>query len=423
MVGDLQQKESIEIQKKEDWKIAFGAALAMVAGNAPISLFSFGALIKPLQAQHGWDRAQVSLAPSLAALFATIWIPFLGAAIDRWGLKRVMIPGILAYALNLALIGQAAALPVFIALIALTGITGAVQTAVGYAKSVASHFESHRGLALGIAMAGVGVGTAIMPLYIQTVLSRFGLAYAYPSLALVVLVLALPSVIFLVQEPYNPALRVAGAATAMVPGVTLHEALRSRVFWLLGASVLSVSTVTTGVLVHIVPLVTDHGMSPGDAAKVMGAAGAATIVGRLLTGFLVDRIFAPMVGSAVFLTAVVGLYLLVTGASPVAGAVLIGFATGTEVDLIGYLVSRYFGMKRFGQIYGYIFAAFGLGASAGPFLVGTLFTAEGGYNLAFSIFAVLLVFASGMMLCLGRFPDHEEGAISTSGARPRTSTA
>jgi MFS family permease len=410
MVADLQQEELTEIRAKEDWKIAFGAALGMMAGNAPISLFSFGALIKPLQAQHGWDRAQVSLAPSLAALFATIWIPFLGAAIDRWGLKRVMVPGILAYALNLALIGQAAELPVFIALVALTGITGAVQTAVGYAKSVASHFESHRGLALGITMAGTGLGTAILPLYIQSVLSRFGLAYAYPSLALVVLVLALPSVIFFLREPNNPVPRSAEAAPDTVPGATLHEALRSRVFWLLAASVLSVSTVTMGVWVHIVPLLTDHGMSPGDAAKIMSAAGAATIAGRLLTGFLVDRIFAPMVGATIFLTTVMGLYLLVTGASPVAGAVLVGYATGTEVDLIGYLVSRYFGMKRFGQIYGYIFAAFGLGASAGPFLAGTL-AAERGYSLVFSIFAVLLVFASGLMLCLGHFPAGEAEGI------------
>lgn len=392
------------IRAKEDWKIAFGAALGMAAGNAPISLYSFGALMKPLQAQYGWDRAQVSLAPSLASLCTTIWIPFLGAAIDRWGLKRVMVPAILAYALNLALIGQAAELPVFITLVALAGITGAVQTPIGYSKSVTSHFDTHRGLALGITMAGTGLGIALLPLYVQSVLSRFGLAYAYPSLALVVLVLALPSVIFFVREPGDPVPRGAEAAPDTIPGATLREALRSRVFWLLAASVLLVSTVTVGVMVHIVPLLTDHGMSPGNAAKVMSAAGAATIAGRLLTGFLVDRIFAPVVGATIFLTTVVGLYLLVTGASPVVGAVLVGLAIGTEMDLVGYLVSRYFGMKRFGQIYGYIFAAFGVGASAGPFLAGTL-VAGRGYGLVFSIFAVLLVFASGMMLSLGRFPD------------------
>ena len=128
-------------------------------------------------------------------------------------------------------------------------------------------------------------------------------------------------------------------------------------------------------VVHTVPLLTDKGYSPEAAAALMIAVGLSTMAGRLLSGYLVDRIFAPFVAAFFFLLPCLGIYLLDSTISPVAGIISLGLASGTEIDMIGFLTSRYFGMKRFGQLYGYLFASFVVGSAVGPYYDGPGFRA------------------------------------------------
>ena len=120
-----------------------------------------------------------------------------------------------------------------------------------------------------------------------------------------------------------------------------------------------------GSAAHIVPLLTDHGLSRATAAATLGIFGLATMTGRLLAGFLVDRVFASYVATLFFLAPIAGFAFLAsaTGMPPAIGVVLMGMGLGTEIDLIAFLVTRYFGQRAFGQIYGCFFMIFGLGSS------------------------------------------------------------
>jgi len=156
--------------------------------------------------------------------------------------------------------------------------------------------------------------------------------------------------------------------------------------------------------------------------------GLGTLAGRLVSGYLVDRFFAPYVAVAFFLLGAVGIGLLTSGAgglAPMCGIVFLGIAAGTEIDMIGFLTSRYFGLRHFGQLYGYIFAVFSAGAALGPYVLGVCFDRFHSYNNALFGYVGLLVFASALMAILGSyaFPvEKTEAATAIAPATAKTAT-
>jgi predicted MFS family arabinose efflux permease len=159
-------------------------------------------------------------------------------------------------------------------------------------------------------------------------------------------------------------------------------------------------------------------MASSTATTLLIGVGLATILGRLISGFLLDRVFAPHLAAAIFLIPLIGMTtLLLGGASLTAGlaaAICFGFSLGAEVDIVGYLVSRYFGLHRYGEIYGYIFAIFTIGSGVGPYLMGLSFDKTHSYSAALGTFCGMLIVASATISRLGpyRFPAKATGKWS-----------
>ena len=383
------------------WLVPVGGALALIVGNGPISVFAFGVFMGPLQSEFGWSRASLGLATALCALVSALSLPFVGLLMDKFGVRRVLAVAICLFGLNVAAIGQTSSLVWFIVLTAFTGATGAAQSPIGYVKSIASHFDRRRGLAIGIAMSGIGLGTALVPQYVQWLIGAFGWRMGYLGLGAAIVVVALPAVGLLLREP-----RVISnqpGSSSQGPGLSLHQAVALRSFWCIAGAVLLVSIAVNGALVHVVPLLVDLGWTPGSAARVLAAAGVAGLTGRLLAGYLMDRLFAAYVASTFFATAIVGLYLLGSHSNPVLGMVAIGLAAGAEIDMVGFFVSRYFGMKRFGQLYGVFFSIFAIGAGLGPLLLGAAFTRFHSYEGGFIGCGLALAIASVCILAVGPY--------------------
>ncbi len=149
--------------------------------------------------------------------------------------------------------------------------------------------------------------------------------------------------------------------SGQVVGLSAGEAARTPQFWFLAFVFFALVCVPAGVIAHIVPILTDRGISPQIATSAISAAGAALVVGRLLAGYLLDRIFAPYVALFFILIPMVGLGLLFLPATPaiaVAATICVGLGLRAEVDLIAFMIARYFGFRSFGEIYGYLFAVF-----------------------------------------------------------------
>ena len=412
------------------WWLVFGSLLGLLVGNGPIMQFTFGVLLTPVSREFGWNRGTVS-----SALVAGLWTtgvatPVIGRLVDRFGIRVVAMPAIVVFSLATASVALVPASPAaFTALYALMGLAAAGQTPLVYAKAISARFDQKRGLALGVAMAGVGLGAALVPQFTQALIRFGGWRVAYVGLGILTLLLAFPAVAIVGGQTLPTPTGDTGHGTVEPRhsrGLTVREALRARTFWLLAISFFIVAAACGGTVAHLVPFLIDRGITPTAATGVLTTIGIALIGGRLLAGYLLDRIFAPYIAMAFFLAPVIGIVLLLAASRPIAaaiGTILVGIGLGAEVDLIAFLLSRYLGMRSFGEIYGYLFGVFMLGTGLGPFAMGVSFDYTGSYELVFVCFGVSLMIASILMLRLGpyAFPsDHVSGANIAAPAPPNS---
>jgi predicted MFS family arabinose efflux permease len=349
------------------WLVVIASALALIVGNGPVLLFTFGIFLKPIAQQTGWSRGTMSLGVAIALTLAGLMTPLVGRLVDRWGVRRLLLLAITAFALGIAALSLAPAnVAGFVVLYGCAGLLSSGQAPLPYAKAIASRFDSRRGLALGIAMAGVGIGTSVMPQVASLLLKTFSWREAYVALGFLTWLVAFPAAFF-VSDLEPGEMRISGPTTA---GDDVIQALRSTNFWAIAVAILLVVIALNGVIAHLVALWTDRGMASNTATSLLIAVGLATIVGRLISGFLLDRVFAPRLAAAIFLIPLIGMIALLLGGVSLAAALTtaacFGFSLGAEVDIVGYLVSRYFGLRRYGEIYGYIFAIFTVGSGLGP---------------------------------------------------------
>jgi MFS family permease len=393
---------------KSRWWMVIASVLGLLVGNGPVMQFTFGTLLPPITREFAWSRGLVSSAMVVGIWTTGIATPFLGRIVDRFGIRAVALPGIVLFSLATASVALVPASPAaFICLYALMGLGAAAQTPLIYAKAISSRFDRQRGVALGIAMSGVGLGAALVPRYVHAMIGVVGWRGAYAGLGALILVLAFPAVALFVGSPAAGREAVVhNAPIASLPGLTGLEALRTTRFWILAFSFFIVAGTTGGVISHLVPLMADRGVSAQTATGMVGIAGAALIGGRLISGFLVDRIHAPYVAAIFFVTPLIGIAVLASTLRPDAaslGVVLVGLGVGAEVDLIAFLASRYLGMRSFGEICGYFFSIFMLGAGLGPFAMGISYDRTGSYKLMLVCFASALALASLPMLRLGPY--------------------
>jgi MFS family permease len=413
--------------------LASGVGLAMHIG--PIIVATFGVFLKPLSQEFGWNRAQISLAFSLATLGATVAVPLVGRLVDRFGARRVILPAVLLFGLSvLALSFLSAHLWHFYAIYLFMGVVGSGTTPVPYAKVISRWFDRKRGLALGLAVAGSALGGTLMPSVAQALIVAVGWRQAYVLLALMAMGVAIPVVGLLLKEtPQMMGLKPDGETVGQAEvskqrgqegGLSFQEARHTGTFWLLGGAFFLMSVSFHGYIIHLVPLLTDRGLSAQSAALTASLAGGAALIGRVGIGYLLDRFFAPSVAVWFFCGFALGIFLLWSGA--VGGlvfvaVVLVGLGLGAELDVMPYVVSRYFGLRAFGEIYSYTFAIFTLGGVVGPLLMGTGFDATGSYSLVLPLFVGAALTAAGLMSRLGPYRVWEADvepvvAVGVSGA-------
>lgn len=398
------------------WWIVAVAVVAQCFGTAPLLVYTFGIFAKPLVQAFHTNRGSIALAVSILDIVNTLTAPVAGRLIDRYGARRITILSFVG--LTLALAGLSFARPplwILYAAYATGGLLGIATTPVTFSRVVANWFDKKRGLALGLASTGVGLGIFIVPPFAQFLIDERGWRTAYLGLGALSLVIALPIVwIFLKGTPEEVGLLPDGASAPsehatprlQQSGMTVAEAIRTVTFWQLCGVFFCVAACGNGTIAHIVPLLTDRGMPGHSAALAASLFGVASILGRVGNGYLVDRFFAPRVAAVLFGGAAAGVAILWTGASGAAvyfASIFVGLAIGAESDVMPFLVSRYFGMRSMATLYGFIFGSYTLGNATGRYLFGTGFDATGSYRTPLACaFAVLLVAVIATLL-LGKY--------------------
>jgi MFS family permease len=405
------------------WWVVMTAGLGLGLGYAPIIVYSFGIFLKPLLQEFHSSRGNISLAFTLASLAHAITSPLVGRWADRFGARKVILLGSAVFAsilvFSLTLPTSLWKLYLFFILL---GIAGSGAAPVPYSKIISNWFDKRRGLALGLTMFGLGSGAIIMPSLAQRLIAIFGWRGAYAAIGLLVLVICLPAVgLFLKETPEEIGYLSDGVIAAQptitkhlsVNGVAWRDARYDYTFWIMVSAFFLMGTSVQGCIVHLVPMLTDRGITPDRAALGSSLLGGAILIGRVVTGYLLDRFFAPRVAMFFFSAPALGIALLWSGAendAPFLAALLIGLGVGAEVDIIAYLTSRYFGLRAFGEIYGYAFATFVLGSALGPWLMGLGFDHTGSYSPVLVGFLVATLGATLVTLRLGPYRYRAQSA-------------
>jgi MFS family permease len=401
------------------------SALALIVGQGSINVFAAGVFLKPMSQALGFGRGEISTAIGISNLMVAFSTPFFGAAIDRYGVRRPLAIAIVLFALTTAALGLAprSILGVY-ALFALTGIMSAGQSPNAYSKVVSAWFDRRRGFALGIALAGVGVGTAIIPQISQYLIRTFGWRVGFVGLGGRILLLAWIPVVLVVREPAEPRAAAPGASAPpdLLQGLTLPQARGDLRFWAILSAFFFATLSINGTLVHVVPMLTDRGIPVATAVAAISSSGVALIVGRLIAGWIIDRAFAPYVAIFFLVCPIAGLLILgfePANVSPFVGAILLGVGIGAEVDLLSYLVSRYFGIAHFGAIYGVMFTGVVLGNAAGATILGWTYQIGHSYLPALVGYCILLGLACILLARLGpyKYPPRPRESEASNVAR------
>ncbi len=411
---------------RRGWRALLACSIGNGTGLSGLAFYTFGVFVVPLVEAFGWARGQVTIAASFLIIGTAITAPIIGSIIDRFGARRVALLSLVALGLGYALLSQlGGAIGMFYAAWLGLSLLGGGTTPVVWTRTVNVWFDRGRGLALGLALAGSGLAGVFAPSLITRAIAAYGWQGGYLAIAAFILAIALPAIALLfVDRPPAAAADASrsgasqgaaadSAAPVVLPGLTRDAAVRTATFWKIAIGFFLVSSVVAALIINLVPLLIDRGLTRADAAGIAGIMGIAVLVGRVGIGWLLDRFPASWVTRILLGLCALGCWVLSLPGTPtwvIAPCVLsLGLAAAAEVDLVAYLTSRFFGMRAYGEIYGWQLTAFYLGAALGPLAAGLAYDRFGSYQptLYFAVFS--LVLGALVIGTLGRPPDFGRG--------------
>jgi MFS family permease len=388
------------------WRVVLAACFGVMAGFGSLFVYTFNVFVKPLSAAFGWNREAISLGFGLAAITLGVISPLLGRWIDRFGPRRIILPCMTVYCCAiLSLAWLHAALWQFYLTCIVLGLVGNGAAHLAYSRSISTWFQRRLGTALAFVMVGAGLGAMLLPVVAQAIITRAGWRAAYLSLGSLALLLGLPlSWRFIVDRG---AVRRETAPVAH-SGLTWQQGLRSFAFWIIVAILFVSSISMNGAITHLSAMLTDRGITPGDAALCASLLGGSSVLGRIGVGWLLDRFFGARVALVVNLVTAAGIFLLAHASSFSAGclaAALIGIGAGGEAAITPYLLTRYFGLRAFSTLYGLTWTFYAAAGAIGPVILGRAFDLTGSYTSLLVVLAAALALAAVMNLFLPRYSD------------------
>lgn len=406
----------------DEWRKHWTMVLASMIGLsfATMAIYALGLFMDPLVREFGWTRVQVTSGFSAAPILMIPLAPLVGAMIDRWGSRRLAIPGIVLSSCAFACFSLAnGSVRQWVLLWVVYAVLNASVNTTVWTTAVSGVFLKSRGMALAATLSGAALGQTIAPLVAQRLIDHYGWRSAFRWMGLswgaVVLALILP--FFFDAHDHRrragaQSLRTAAAAKLIAGGLTLREALRTRALVRIGLALFIATTLGVGLTVHKVPILTAAGLSRSSAATIAASAGLAGISGKLLTGWLLDRWQSGWIpGISVSLPALACLSLLEpirTTPSIVLAMLILGYSSGAYLQVCTYLTSRHGGLRHFGKVFGVMAALMSLGSGLGPQLVGAVVDHFGNYTPVLIIGIPTAMIAGWLVGDLGPYPRWEE---------------
>ena len=399
----------------EEWRAHWTLVLAATVGMSFHSVMShgLGLFMEPLQNEFGWSRSQISLGLTIAAMLSLPLSPVVGAMVDRWGARRLALPGVVLSAGAIACfstlsgsVAQWLGLWLGYALVAML-----LKTTI-WSAAVSSTFNASRGLALAFALSGTAIAQVVVPPLAQYLIADFGWRTAYAvlgggwgGLTFVLLFLFF----FDARDRQRLRREESSDQAEMGVGLGFREAFRNVALLRIAAATLISCLLNIAILVHQVPILVENGVARDHAAYLASLAGVAGIVGKIVTGWLLDRVGGGWVGGISLSVPALGFLLILepmgTSAAVVLAMILIGYAAGTSLQICAYLTTRYGGMRNFGKIFGVMASLIAVGGGLGPTVAAAVHDTFGSYVPLLLVSIPASVISGLLIVGLGPYPD------------------
>jgi len=405
---------------KYGWPVLTSAALGVGLGMSPLPFYTIGVFVAPFIQEFGWRVDQIMFALSLFSLTALFTSPLIGFLNDKIGVRRMVLISVITFSFAfMAFALNNGSQTVYLGLWICLAIFGSGTLPITWTKAVNKWFFKKRGLALGMSLLGTGLFGAFAKLYASHFIESYGWRSAYIALAALPLLISLPFAYFFFRDTDDPKVQdkiarmkkdlpyLENKEIVDQPGMQLSEALRNYRFWILAFSFIPISIAVGGPIPNFETILGTKGIGAADAVVIASVVGYSVIVGRVVGGYLLDKLWAPAVACVFFLIPIIACYMFqspeLSYGSAMAAVFIIGVAAGVEYDLMAYLVSKYFGMKYYSTIYGALYGFFAIGAGFGPWFFAKSFTMTGSYNTIFGYAMIAFVAGALPLLFLGKY--------------------
>jgi predicted MFS family arabinose efflux permease len=397
---------------KQGWPVVFASLVGIGLGLSPVPFYTIGMLAPELAKQFHWQFAQIMAGITIMTATVLVSAPIAGLLADRFGVRRVVLTSIVLFGVSFsAFAATAGSLPLFYATWAAVAMGGSGTLPITWTRAVNNWFDARKGLALGISLLGTGLFGFLIKPVCAWLIAHVGWRFTYLAIGAMPLGLALPIAWVFFHDTVDAGASSTAASgdgvAAPAAGFSFREALRDWRFWLLAFAFVPISFALGGPIPNMENILAIHGFDKASVATLVSFIGLSVVAGRIVGGWLIDRIWAPGVAFILLSMPAISCWLLARAAIDYSMALvsiaLIGFAAGVEYDLMAFLVARYFGMRAYAAIYGSLYGSFALGAGVGPLVFGAEFDKSHSYGVVLETSAVMLVASALLLLTLGRY--------------------
>lgn len=400
------------LEFKRGWHVLILAIVGVATSSSSLLLYSFSSMVIPLEQAMGWARSDLQAAITALSLGTIVAAQLAGWLNLRYGLRAVTLVSLVTLSLSVLMLSQISGsiwmLYLGFFLVPLAGL-GTLQITWSHLTNL--WFEENRGFALAIILSGSGLAAIMLPLITTWAISRWNWQSGFIALALLPVLLALPLALrWLIPEIRSTRTHTqpSGEEERERPGLRFKDALCSWRFWVCNLSMTLVVSCVVGMVTNIVPMLQDRGLTALQAGQVFSSFGISLILGRLLVGYLIDRLWAPGVAALALLMPAFACLIFIYGESSLLSftiaTLLVGIGAGAEFDIAAFLIARYFGMRDYGRLFGAHLGLITAGAATAPLLFGALLSMTGSYTAMLGFCFACFVVGPLLLLGLGGYP-------------------
>jgi len=403
------------------WWIVLAAFLNLLF-SVGIVYYGFPVFYPSMVDSLGFTRSQLTQGFLLGFVFAGLLFGvFAGALIDRLGSRQAIRIGIWCVGVPLILMGSMTRLWQYY-LLCIAEVLGYVLTGpIPNQVLISNWFRVKRGRAMGTAYLGLGVGGAISPLLINSLIQNFGWRHSFEIVGALILIVLFPisqwvtysspRELNLLPDGISPTECVNDLASGeggSAIGVAVTHAVRSTNFWLIVAGCTLTIGAIGAVTQHLILFLVGRGYSLSSASRVSSALLVSSLAGRVVVGYFADRYSRKNVMALFYLVLALTIPLLLVAERPAAVwafALLCGFAMGADYMLIPLVTADCFGLSALGKILSLIIMGYSIGQWFAPWLTGRIFDVQHTYNLAWVIMSAAAAVGAGLIYAIA--PDRQ----------------